>query len=65
MRLFTSVQDSWVIHEGLGGSSNVVMAVFDGHGQEGEKVSQYLSTTLPTMLANSPNFKASHPLVPA
>jgi serine/threonine protein phosphatase PrpC len=41
------------------------MAVFDGHGQEGEKVSQYLSTTLPTMLANSPNFKASHPLVPA
>ena len=48
-----------MIHEGLGGANNVALAVFDGHGQEGEKVSRYLASTLPGMLAKSAAFKVT------
>lgn len=51
------LQDSWVVHECLGGSSNIALAVFDGHGQEGERVSRYVAATLPGMLAKSSAFK--------
>ena len=52
------LQDSWVIHECLGGVSNVALAVFDGHGQEGERVSRFVAATLPGLLAKSSAFKA-------
>jgi hypothetical protein len=51
------LQDSWVVHECLGGASNIALAVFDGHGQEGERVSRYVAAVLPGMLAKSSAFK--------
>lgn len=47
------LQDAWVIHEGLGGQNNMLLAVFDGHGQEGDKVSRHVAATLPGLMANS------------
>lgn len=52
-----AVQDAWVIHEGLGGQNNLMLAVFDGHGQEGDKVSRQVAATLPGLMANSSAFR--------
>ena len=50
-------QDTWVIHEGLGGGSNALFAVFDGHGVEGEKCSRHVAGQLPSMLAHCAKYK--------
>ena len=46
-----------MIHEGLGGGSNALFAVFDGHGVEGEKCSCHVADRLPSMLAHCANYK--------
>ncbi len=46
-----------MIHEGLGGQNNLLLAVFDGHGQEGDKVSRHVAATLPGLMANSSAFR--------
>ena len=46
-----------MIHEGLGGGSNALFAVFDGHGVEGEKCSRHVAGQLPSMLAHCAKYK--------
>lgn len=46
-----------MIHEGLGGQNNLMLAVFDGHGQEGDKVSLHVAEVLPSLMANSSAFR--------
>ena len=46
-----------MVHEGLGGGSNALFAVFDGHGVEGEKCSRHVAGHLPSMLAHCAHYK--------
>jgi len=48
-------KDSYVI-ETDGHSGALLVAVFDGHGPDGHKISQYLKSTLPTSIFLDPAF---------
>lgn len=56
------LQDAYVVREYLGGKNVCFFGVFDGHGQDGAKVSNQLVTTLPYFLTKDKQFEVLPPL---
>lgn len=48
------MQDSWTGVEKLGGTSTLLLGVFDGHGSQGHCVSRNVAAILPRTLASCP-----------
>ena len=51
------MQDAYVVREYLGGKNICFFGVFDGHGQDGAKVSNQLVANLPFYLTKSKSFE--------
>ena len=56
-RFAPALQDAYVVREYLGGKNICFFGVFDGHGQDGAKVSNQLVSNLPFYLTKSKSFE--------